>query len=95
MTAWRQPLLALVAGAVFGLPAHAAVPEAWTRCEKEIARYCPKAEDEDAVFRCIAKRVSLDRTKLSEACYAAYEDFELRKCGVSGCDEDLFRRRPD
>ena len=87
MTAWRRQLPALMALGACSLPAHGAVPEAWKGCEQEVARYCPKAADEDAVFRCISRRVELERAKLSDACYATYERYELRKCGVSGCEE--------
>ena len=76
-----QRIAAVVLGgasAFFGLTAHAAVPPAWTACEKEIAKYCPKAADDEAIFSCIEKREHLGAKKsgLSKACNAAHEKYE-------------------
>jgi hypothetical protein len=65
--------------ALLGLAAHAAVPKAWAACEKEIAQYCPKAADDEAIFACIEKREGLgEKSGLSKACYAAHERYEAQ-----------------
>jgi hypothetical protein len=68
------------ASATFGWAAHAAVPEAWTACEKEVAKYCQKAADDEAIFSCIEKREHLGAKKsgLSKACNAAHEKYEAK-----------------
>jgi hypothetical protein len=68
------------AAALLGLAAHASpVPEAWSPCEKEIAKYCPKAADNKAIFACIEKREHLGaKSGLSKQCYAAHERYEAQ-----------------
>ena len=69
--------LALFAGAVFVRPAVAAVPEKWKDCAPEIAKYCPKAASDDAIFACLEAREAKGvHGGLSKQCDAAHEKFE-------------------
>ena len=82
MNRGMQRIAAVVVGsasAAVGLAAHAAVPKAWTACEKEIAQYCPKAADDEAIFACIEKREHLGaKSGLSKQCNAAHEKYEAQ-----------------
>lgn len=72
-------VLAASAPAFLGLAAHAAVPQAWKDCEKEVARFCPKAQSDDAIFQCIEKREDMGaQAGLSKACNAAHERYEAQ-----------------
>lgn len=65
------------ASALFGLAAHAAGPDTWQACQKEIARYCPEAKGDDPIFQCIEKREALGaRSGLSKECNEAHERYE-------------------
>jgi hypothetical protein len=84
MTRWmrQQAVGAAVVGcaaALLGQSAKAAVPKAWSDCAKEVAQYCPKATDDEAIFACIEKREELGvKSGLSKACYAAHERYEAQ-----------------
>lgn len=65
------------ASTLFGLAAHAAGPNTWQACQKEIARYCPEAKGDDPIFQCIEKREALGaRSGLSKECNEAHERYE-------------------
>jgi hypothetical protein len=84
MTRWMRTRAAGAAvvgcaAALLGQSTKAAVPETWTACEKEIAKYCPKAADDETIFACIEKREHLGaKSGLSKQCYAAHERYEAQ-----------------
>lgn len=72
-------VLAASTSAFLGLAAHAAVPEHWKDCKKEVAEFCPKAQSDDAIFQCIEKREGLGaKSGLSKSCDAAHERYEAQ-----------------
>ena len=82
MSVRMQRMVAVLAASVpalWGLAAHAKVPEAWKDCEKEVAQFCPKAQSDEAIFQCIEKREGMGaKAGLSKACNAAHERYEAQ-----------------